>query len=109
MRVLVTGTDGYLGTLVAPYLMGRGHEVTGVDTGYYKEGWLYHGQQVSPRTLAKDLRRLEVEDLRGYDAIVLGADKWHQLHDPRFYGGSEAAMRTALHHPLRAVRALRQS
>ncbi|HZX00022.1 MAG TPA: SDR family oxidoreductase [Trueperaceae bacterium] len=70
MRVLVTGTDGYLGTLVAPYLMGRGHEVTGVDTGYYKEGWLYHGQQVSPRTLAKDLRRLEVEDLRGYDAIV---------------------------------------
>ncbi len=70
MRVLVTGTDGYLGTLVAPTLMARGHDVTGVDTGYYKEGWLYHGQTVAPRTLAKDLRLLEVEDLQGYDAIV---------------------------------------
>ncbi|HEX7001542.1 MAG TPA: SDR family oxidoreductase [Trueperaceae bacterium] len=70
MRVLVTGTDGYLGTLVAPYLIERGHEVVGVDTGYYKEGWLYHGQPVSPRTVAKDLRRLVVDDLRGYDAIV---------------------------------------
>ena len=32
----------------------------------------------------------------GYDLLVVGADKWHQLHDPRFYGGSEAAMRAAL-------------
>jgi len=70
MRVLVTGTDGYLGTLVAPYLIERGHEVVGVDTGYYKEGWLYHGQAVSPRTVAKDLRRLSADDLRGYDAVV---------------------------------------
>lgn len=32
----------------------------------------------------------------GYDLLVVGADKWLQLHDPRFYGGSEAAMRRAL-------------
>lgn len=32
----------------------------------------------------------------GYDLLVVGADKWLQLHDPRFYGGSPAAMRAAL-------------
>lgn len=70
MRVLVTGTDGYLGTLLAPELMRRGHEVTGVDTGFYKEGWLFHGPDRVPQTLVKDLRHLSVEDLEGHDAIV---------------------------------------
>src|SRR5690554_3239365 len=70
MRDLVTGTEGYLGTIVAPELMRRGHEVTGVDAGFYKEGWLYHGPDVTPLTIATDLRRLTVEDLRGYDAVV---------------------------------------
>lgn len=32
----------------------------------------------------------------GYDLLVVGADKWVQLHDPRFYGGSVDAMRAAL-------------
>lgn len=70
MKILVTGTDGYLGSLLAPELMGRGHEVVGVDTGYYREGWLYHGVDVTPHTLLKDLRRLTAEDLRGFDAVV---------------------------------------
>jgi nucleoside-diphosphate-sugar epimerase len=33
MNVLVTGTDGYLGSLLAPVLMRQGFDVTGVDTG----------------------------------------------------------------------------
>ena len=32
----------------------------------------------------------------GFDILVLGADKWHQLLDPRFYGGSETARDDAL-------------
>ena len=32
----------------------------------------------------------------GYDVCVLGADKWHQLHDPAFYGGSDADRDDAL-------------
>ena len=27
----------------------------------------------------------------GYDAVVLGADKWQQVADPAWYGGAEAA------------------
>jgi len=70
MKVLVTGTEGYLGCLLAPTLMNRGHEVTGVDTGYYRQGWLYNGVTETAKTLAKDIRNITVEDLEGVDAIV---------------------------------------
>jgi hypothetical protein len=40
----------------------------------------------------------------GYDVCIVGADKWHQLHDPAFYGGSAAARDEALARlPLLAV------
>jgi len=40
MRVFITGSDGYLGSLLAPELLGRGHDVIGLDTGFYKERML---------------------------------------------------------------------
>src|SRR5918998_6097672 len=70
MKVLVTGTDGYLGCLLAPELLRAGHEVRGVDTGFYKSGWLYHGVPASVQTLVKDIRRLTTADLAGADAVV---------------------------------------
>ncbi len=70
MRILVTGTEGYLGSLLAPTLLGRGDEVTGLDTGYYKNGWLYHGVTETPHTLVKDIRHVTPDDLTGYDAVV---------------------------------------
>jgi len=40
----------------------------------------------------------------GYDVCVMGADKWHQLFDLSFYGGSVAARDAALARlPLLAV------
>lgn len=70
MKILVTGTEGYLGSLLPPLLIERGHEVIGVDTGFYKVGWLYNGTQVTAKTLNKDIRHITTEDLQGVDAIV---------------------------------------
>src|SRR5215471_13587749 len=73
MKILVTGTEGYIGSRLAPLLIAAGHDVTGLDTGYYRDGWLYSppGQPyVSPRLLNKDLRRVEAADFAGYDAVV---------------------------------------
>nr|WP_245961564.1 SDR family oxidoreductase [Quadrisphaera granulorum] len=66
----MTGTEGYLGCLLAPLLVEDGHDVTGLDTGYYKHGWLYNGVTSTVATLAKDIRDVQVEDLRGFDAVV---------------------------------------
>jgi nucleoside-diphosphate-sugar epimerase len=70
MKVLVTGTEGYLGSLLPPLLMEHGHEIIGVDTGYYKVGWLYNGTSVTAKTLTKDIRHITPEDLQGVDAVV---------------------------------------
>lgn len=73
MRVLVTGVHGYIGSVLAPYLMGRGLEVVGLDTGYYRDGWLYSDNSHLPRsplTLNMDLRHAEASDLAGFDAVA---------------------------------------
>jgi len=73
MKVFVTGVNGYIGAVLAPYLMERGIEVLGLDTGYYRDGWLYSDNQHlarSPQTLNKDLRLVTPADLAGCDAVA---------------------------------------
>lgn len=73
VRALVTGTDGYIGAVLAPYLIERGIAVLGLDTGYYRDGWLYSDNErlaVTPRTLHKDLRKVTAADLEGCNAVV---------------------------------------
>jgi nucleoside-diphosphate-sugar epimerase len=73
MKLFVTGTEGYIGTRLAPLLVADGHDVTGLDTGFYRDGWLYSEQstyRTSIRQINKDLRKIEVSDLEGCDAVV---------------------------------------
>ena len=73
MRVLITGTEGYIGARLAPRLLGCGHDVVGLDTGFYRDGCLYLdplGHPVGPRTLYKDLRSIAPADFEGFDAVV---------------------------------------
>ncbi len=70
MRILVTGNEGYLGCLLGPELARRGHEVAGVDTGFFKSGWLYRGTDRTITTFDQDVRKVVLEQLVGYDAVV---------------------------------------
>ncbi|MEQ1869851.1 MAG: SDR family oxidoreductase [Vicinamibacterales bacterium] len=73
MKVFLTGVDGYIGSLLAPYLIERGHAVLGLDTGFYREGWLYSPRQApeaSPPILSKDLRHVQADDLAGCHVVV---------------------------------------
>ena len=73
MKVLVTGTEGYIGARLAPWLIARGHDVTGLDAGFYRDGTLYLdplGLAQQPRTICKDLRTLTPADFEGFDAVV---------------------------------------
>ena len=70
MKIVVTGTEGYLGCLTGARLVQSGHEVTGLDTGFYKAGWLYNGLPSTPETLVKDVRDVTEDDLAGADAVV---------------------------------------
>ena len=69
MRVLVTGHNGYIGSVMAPLLKLLGHDVVGLDTFYFEDctfgeepGWI--------PSLRRDIRDLTAEDLEGFEAIV---------------------------------------
>lgn len=73
MNVLVTGTEGYIGTRLAAWLTAHGHQVTGLDCGFYRDGNLYQDPIDLPHiplTLCKDLRTITTQDLLGFDAII---------------------------------------
>lgn len=69
MRVLLTGHLGYIGAVMAPFIMEAGHDVTGLDTGYFAESVM--GGPLPPiPEIRKDLRDVEQGDLEGFDAVV---------------------------------------
>ena len=49
MRVLLTGADGYIGAIMGPKLIEAGHDVVGLDTGFYRRGWLFDDGRTHPR------------------------------------------------------------
>lgn len=74
MKVLILGIDGYIGVQMAQVLMNRGHDVVGLDAGFYREGWLYNGAEVTPKIITKDTRNITLEDLKGFDAVIYLSD-----------------------------------
>jgi nucleoside-diphosphate-sugar epimerase len=69
MRVLVTGHEGYLGSVLVPMLSAAGHDVVGLDVGLYAEGTL--GPAPAPvKAVRVDLRDVEPEHCAGMDAVI---------------------------------------
>jgi nucleoside-diphosphate-sugar epimerase len=69
MRVLVTGNLGYIGCILTPMLSERGHDVAGLDSDLFAS-CTFHGVVPRVPTLLKDIRDVEVGDLRGFDAVI---------------------------------------
>ncbi|MEW6753859.1 MAG: SDR family oxidoreductase [Candidatus Latescibacterota bacterium] len=69
MRILVTGSQGYIGAVMVPMLVSAGHEVVGSDTDLYAECSFGEPRQDVP-TIACDVRDIQPGDLEGFEAVV---------------------------------------
>jgi nucleoside-diphosphate-sugar epimerase len=69
MKILVTGHDGYIGTVLAPFMQAAGHEVVGLDLGLFSE--CAYGEVPSIPTIdVRDVRDVRAEHLEGFDAVM---------------------------------------
>jgi nucleoside-diphosphate-sugar epimerase len=68
-RVLITGHDGYIGSVMTRCFLERGYDVVGLDTGYFRACLLVPEQAQVP-TIRRDIRDLVPDEIRGFDAIV---------------------------------------
>lgn len=71
MKILLTGINGYIGTVLGQKLVEAGHKVTGLDTDYYADAWMYDIENFKTiTTVKKDIRDIVKEDLAGFDAVI---------------------------------------
>ena len=69
MRILLTGSRGYIGTVMGPLLAAAGHDVTGLDTDFY-EACTFVGPLPAIPSLKRDIRDVTPDDLAGFEAVV---------------------------------------
>jgi nucleoside-diphosphate-sugar epimerase len=69
MRVLVTGHNGYIGSVMTPMLADAGHDITGLDTDYF-EGCTFGTPTPTLPSIRKDIRDVTPADLAGFEAVV---------------------------------------
>jgi nucleoside-diphosphate-sugar epimerase len=69
MKVLVTGHLGYIGCVLTPMLVDRGHEVHGLDADIFRN-CTFVGSVPEVPNRRKDVRDVTEDDLKGFDAVI---------------------------------------
>lgn len=69
MRTLVTGHTGYIGTILCEQLLQAGHEVFGIDSGFF-EDCIFGGTIPDVPSIRLDIRDIQLADLQGVDAVI---------------------------------------
>lgn len=76
MRTLLTGHDGYLGSVMLPFLRAAGHDVVGLDSGLFRHARFGaaarrgNGAGRPPGLGTRDIRDVEAGELEGFDAVI---------------------------------------
>ena len=68
-KILITGHEGYLGSVMTLAFLNAGFDVTGLDTGYFRN-CLIVPQLAEVPSLDQDIRDLKTKDLEGFDTVI---------------------------------------
>jgi len=80
-------------------------DVTGLDTGYYRNSYLYSPLWDLPRTITKDIRHATADDLKGFKAVICLSD----LNDPLSQAYPEITKKTNYEGPARLAKLCKES
>jgi nucleoside-diphosphate-sugar epimerase len=69
MRILVSGHQGYIGSVMVPMLRAAGHEVVGLDSDLFRACTFRPGLEAIA-ALPIDIRDVQRQHLEGFDAVV---------------------------------------
>ena len=99
-RILITGSLGYLGSMLSQYLTDNNYSVVGYDTGFFKKAFLYKPK--NENVILTDVRFIEEKDLENIDVLIhlagisndpVGKLKASLVYDPtRYYSFKIANM-----------------
>jgi len=67
-KILITGSMGYIGSLLSGYLKNLGYQCVGYDIGFFEHSLLYPQDKI--KTFRKDVRDICEEDLINVDVVV---------------------------------------
>ena len=86
-KVLVTGSQGYIGSVLLPKLIERNYDITAFDTGFFDDGELYKSDKIN--FIKKDMRNFDYKLLDGVDSVVhlasIANDPFGKLSPERIY------------------------
>jgi len=71
-RVLLTGSAGYIGTVMTAMLKEGSYFVVGLDNEWFGANTLFDLSEnnIPDRNMRKDIRNVSIEDLQGIDAVI---------------------------------------
>ena len=69
LKILVTGANGYIGSLLCEKLNYQGYTVVGTDSGLINNDCTFYENNKGLTRLKKDIRNIEADDLKGFYAI----------------------------------------
>jgi nucleoside-diphosphate-sugar epimerase len=70
MNILVTGNNGYIGSMLTNLLLEKGYGVTGLDTNYYLGCEFNSLNYPQLKQINKDIRAVTKKDLENIDAVI---------------------------------------
>lgn len=70
MNILVTGNNGYVGSMLTQLLLDRNYHISGLDTNYYAGGEFKIFKYSKIKQIEKDIRTVSRKDLENIDAVI---------------------------------------
>jgi len=67
-KVIVTGSQGYIGSVLIPKLVEKGYDLIALDTGFFHNSQLYRSKSIN--FIKEDMRNFDYKLLDGVDSVV---------------------------------------